>query len=167
MPNRKNLSGAGRTLEETVDTLASLIEKRDPSTAGHQQRVAQLACAIARKLELPKEQIEGTRVAGILHGIGKISEEFSLVKTHPRVGYDVIKGIEFPWSVAQAILQHHERLDGSGYPAGLSGEEIILEARILGVADVLEAMSSHRSSLGIDAASGEISQNRVSFMILR
>jgi PAS domain S-box-containing protein/putative nucleotidyltransferase with HDIG domain len=165
-----------RVLEETVDALASLVEKRDPYTAGHQQRVTKLACAIAQEIGLPEEQIDGIRVAGAIHDVGKMyvptgilskpgkltDYEFAIIKTHPQVGYEIVKGIEFPWPVAQAILQHHERLDGSGYPAGLSGEESILEARILAVADVVEAMSSHRPfrpALGTDKALEEVSQN--------
>jgi len=165
------------TLEETVNALASVAEKRDPYTAGHQRHVAQLACAIAKELGLSEEQIEGLSVAGTIHDIGKMyvpaeilakpgeltGVEMSLIKVHPQVGYDIAKGIEFPWPVAQAILQHHERLDGSGYPTGLSGEEIVLEARILGVADVVEAMFSHRPfrpALGIDKALEEVTQNR-------
>ena len=166
-----------RVLEETAVALGSAIEKRDPYTAGHQQRVAQLACAIARGMGLSKSKIEGIRVAGILHDIGKIyipaeilskpgsitEIEFQMIKTHPRAGYDILRDIEFPWPVAQITLQHHERMDGSGYPSGLSGEDILLEARILGVADVVEAISSHRPyrpALGIDMALDEISQKK-------
>ncbi|MGQ9513402.1 HD-GYP domain-containing protein, partial [Thermodesulfitimonas sp.] len=142
------------------------------TTAGHQRRVAQLACAIAQEMGLPPDQVVGLRVAGMLHDIGKIyvpaeilskpgriSEyEFSIIKTHPEVGYDIVKEIEFPWPVAQIILQHHERLNGSGYPVGLRDKEILLEARILAVADVVEAMSSHRPALGTAAALAEISE---------
>jgi putative nucleotidyltransferase with HDIG domain len=139
--------------------------------------VTQLACAIAEKMSFSKNKIEGIRVAGTLHDIDKTyvpaailnkpgprtDLEMALVKTHPQVGYEIVKEIEFPWPVAEAVLQHHERLDGSGYPSGLSGEEIILEARVLGVADVVEAMSSHRpyrTALGVDKALEEISQTR-------
>jgi putative two-component system response regulator len=166
-----------RTLEETASALASALEKRDPFTAGHQRRVAHLACTIAGKMGLPDHQIEGIRIAGILHDIGKISVpaeilskpgrlteiEFSMIKDHPNVGYEILKNIEFPWPIAQITLQHHERMDGSGYPSGLSGEEILLEARILGVADVIEAISSHRPyrpALGMGIALQEISKNR-------
>ena len=166
-----------RSLGETTTALASAVEKRDPYTSGHQQRVAQIACAIAQEIGLPQEQVEGIRVAGILHDIGKIylpleilskpnklgELEFEMVKTHPQVGYEILQGINFPWPVAQIVLQHHERMDGSGYPAGLSGEDIIPEARILAVADVVEAMASHRPyrpALGIDQALEEISRNK-------
>jgi len=166
-----------RTLEETVNTLVSAIEMRDPYTGSHQRRVTQLACAIANEMGLPEEQIEGVHMAGLIHDLGKITVpaeilskpsrlaelEFGLIKMHPQVGYDVLKEMDFPWPVAQMVLQHHERMDGSGYPQGLSGEEIILETRILGVADVVEAMASHRpyrSARGIDKALEEISQNK-------
>ncbi len=166
-----------RALEGTISVLVSAIEMRDPYTAGHQRRVTQLACAIARELGLPEEQIEGIRMAGLVHDLGKISIpaeilskpdrlndfQWGMIQTHSQVGCDVLKAVEFPWPVAEIVLQHHERLDGSGYPAGLPGEEIMLEARILAVADVVEAMASHRPyrpALGIDKALKEISQNR-------
>ena len=166
-----------RTFEGTVNAWVSTVEIRDPYTAGHQRGVTQLACAIAREMGLPEEQIEGIRVAGLIHDIGKISVplgilskpteltelERAMIQAHPQVGYDVVKTVEFPGPVAQIVLQHHERLDGSGYPQGLSGEKIILEARILAVADVVRAMSSlrpHRTALGIDKALEEISENR-------
>jgi energy-coupling factor transporter ATP-binding protein EcfA2 len=166
-----------RGLEGTVNIVAVAIEMRDPYTAGHQRRVTQLACAIAKEMGLPEEQIEGLRMAGRIHDLGKINVpaevlskpgrltdlEYGLIKVHPQVGHDMLKTIEFPWPVAPIVLQHHERMDGSGYPQGLSGEEIILEARILGVADVVEAMASHRPyrpARGIDKALEEISQNR-------
>ena len=166
-----------RTLEGTVNTLVSAIEIRDPYTAGHQRRVAQLASAIANEMGLPEEQIEGIRMAGLIHDIGKITVpaevlsrpgplsklEYGLIKTHPQGGHDVLKTIEFPWPVAQIVLQHHERMDGSGYPQGLSGEDILPEARILAVADVVEAMDSnrpYRPPRELDKALEEISQNR-------
>jgi len=166
-----------RTLDETVNALASVAEKRDPYTAGHQWRVTKLAVAIAEEMGLSDEQIEGIRVSGILHDVGKMyvpaeilskpgqltEIEFSVIKTHPQVSYDILKAIEFPWPVAQIVLQHHERMDGSGYPSGISDNNILLEARILSVADVVEAMASHRPyrpALGIDKALEEISQKR-------
>jgi len=174
---KKSLEQVQRTLEGTVYALASTTGKRDPYTADHQRRVTQLACAIAREMNLPEEQINGIHIAAAIHDIGKIyvpaeilskpgrlsEPEFAIIKTHPQVGYDILKAIEFPWPVAEILLQHHERMDGSGYPRGLSGEDILLEARILGVADVVEAMSSHRPyrpALGIDKALFEILRNK-------
>ena len=174
---RKNLEGLLKVLNETVEAIAALYEKRDPYTAGHQRRVAQLACAIAREMGLPEEQVDGIRIIGVVHDIGKIAvpgdilskpgrlsaEELNIVKTHPQVAYDVLRNLEFPWPVAETILQHHERLDGSGYPSGISGEDIILEARILCVADVVESMISHRPyrpALGLERALREIVRNK-------
>ncbi|MFC1902940.1 HD domain-containing phosphohydrolase [Chloroflexota bacterium] len=161
----------------TVSAVAMTTEIRDPYTAGHQRRVADLACAIAKEMGISDDQIEGLGIAGVVHDIGKmyipaeilskpgkLSEiEFSMIKMHPQAGYDILKTIESPWPIAQAVLQHHERLDGSGYPSGLLGEDIILEARILGVSDVVEAINSHRPyrpALGIDKALEEISQKK-------
>ncbi|RLE10962.1 hypothetical protein DRJ04_08890 [Candidatus Aerophobetes bacterium] len=160
-------------LEGTVYSLASAFERRDPYTAGHQRRVTNLACAIAKEMGLSQKQIQGIRMAGLIHDLGKIyvpseilsrpgqltESEFNIIKTHPEVGYQILKDVEFPWPVAKIILQHHERMNGSGYPQGLSGDEILLEARILAVADAVEAMSSHRPyrpALGIGEALGEI-----------
>jgi PAS domain S-box-containing protein len=165
------------TLKETVNALSVTAEKRDPYTAGHQQRVAVLACAIAREMNLGEDMIEGIRVAATLHDIGKIyvpaeilskpgrltDIEMELIKTHPQMGNDIIKSIPFIHPVAEIVLQHQERFDGSGYPAGLVGEEILLEARILSVADVVEAIASHRPyrpALGIDKALEEILKNK-------
>ncbi len=153
------------------------IEMRDPYTAGHQRRVSKLSCAIAQDMGLPQEQIEGIRMAGDIHDLGKIyvpaeilskpgqltDIEFSIIRTHSQVGYDILKSIEFPWPLAQIIYQHHERLDGSGYPNNLKNGEILLEARIISVADVAEAMSSHRPyrpSHGMEKALKEIAQHR-------
>jgi putative nucleotidyltransferase with HDIG domain len=165
------------SLEDTVRAIASIVEMRDPYTSGHQIRVAELAAAIAKQMGLPVEQVHAIHLAGIVHDLGKIqvpSEilskpgritdiEYSLIKTHPQAGYDILKGINFPWPVAQIVLQHHERFDGSGFPQGLKGDAILLEARILSVADVIEAMSSHRPyrpGLGIEAALDEITRLR-------
>jgi PAS domain S-box-containing protein/putative nucleotidyltransferase with HDIG domain len=165
------------TLMTTVSALTSMVEMKDRYTAGHQPRVAQLACAIAEEMKQSREQIEGIRIAGLLHDIGKImipaeilskpgpltDIQYDMVKMHPQAGYDIVKGIKFPWPVAQIVLQHHERMDGSGYPQGLSGEEIILEARILGVANVVEAMTAHRphrAAHDIKEALREISQHK-------
>jgi len=158
-----------------VDAVAEAVEIKDPQTAGHQRRVGQLAAAIAREMGFSLNRLEGIRVAGLLHDIGKIaipSEilskpgelnklECEFIKSHCQVGYDLLKDIDFPWPVLQAILQHHERLDGSGYPAGLTAQDIILEARILAVADVMEAMVCARSygpAQRIDQAMEEIHQ---------
>jgi PAS domain S-box-containing protein/putative nucleotidyltransferase with HDIG domain len=155
---QKSFEKLRRSLESTVSALASALEMRDPYTAGHQKRATELACAIAEEMGLPEEQIAGIRMAGLIHDIGKINIpaeilskpgslkeiEYSLFKNHPQIGHDIVKGIEFPWPVAQILLQHHERMDGSGYPQGLAGKEIILEARILAVADIVEAIASHR-----------------------
>ena len=166
-----------RAMDGTIKTVASLVELRDPYTAGHQARVSKLACAIAEEMGYEGEQIEGINAAGLVHDIGKISIpseilskpgklnkiEFQMIKAHPLIGYEILKNIEFPWSIAEYILQHHERLDGSGYPSGLSGNEICMEARILSVADVVEAMATHRPyrpALGINAALEEITTNK-------
>jgi len=171
------LENLRKTMRATIQAIALTVKTRDPYTAGHQRRVADLARAIATEMGLSREQVDGIRMAGVIHDLGKISVpteilskpgrlteiEFNLIKAHPQVGYDILKRIEFPWPIAQTVLQHHERLDGSGYPAGLSGEEILLEARILGLSDVVEAMCSHRPywpALGIDKALEEISRNR-------
>jgi PAS domain S-box-containing protein/putative nucleotidyltransferase with HDIG domain len=174
---KRSLTMLKTALHGTVDALSSASETRDPYTAGHQRRVTQLACAIAEKMQLDAKVIDGMRVAALLHDIGKIyvpaeflskpgklSEiERDLLKTHPQVGYDILKNIDFPWPVAEIVLQHHEKIDGSGYPRGLAGKEILLEARIVAVADIIEAMASHRPyrpSLGIEAALREIREKK-------
>ncbi len=174
---RQSLSQLQKVMGEIVQAMALTVEIRDPYTAGHQRRVTMLARAIAREMGLSKDQQDAIWVAGTLHDLGKIyvpaeilsrpgklSEfEFAMVKAHSQKGYEILQHIEFPWPMAQIIRQHHERLDGSGYPDGLRDEEILLEARILAVADVVEAMASHRPyrpALGIDAALEEISRNR-------
>jgi len=166
-----------QSLEETVNALATAVEMRDPYTAGHQHRVTSLATAIAEEMGLSKEKIEGIRMAGVIHDVGKIRVpaeilswpgqlteiDFNLIKTHPQVGYDILKRIELPHQVTKIMLQHHERMDGSGYPEGLKGEKILIEARVLAVADVVEAMASHRpyrAALGIEKALEEISKNK-------
>ena len=159
-----------KALEGTIHALASTVEKRDPYTAGHQQRVTAIACAIASEMGLSEEKISGIRMVGFIHDLGKIyvpaeilskpgqltEIETKIIRTHAKVGYDILKKVEFPWPTAQVIVQHHERIDGSGYPLGLSGEDILLEAKIIGVADFIEAIASHRPyrpSLGIDMKS--------------
>jgi PAS domain S-box-containing protein len=160
-----------------IQAMALTVETRDPYTAGHQRRVADLARAIAQEMGLPEDQVDALRMAGNVHDLGKISIpaeilskpaqlsdiEFSLIKAHPQISYDILKDINFNWPVAQIVLQHHERINGSGYPNGLSGKAIYLEARILAVADVVEAISSHRPyrpAFGIDVALEEISKNK-------
>lgn len=172
----KYLGQFGAALKNTVAAIARTLEMRDPYTAGHQVRVADLASAIAAQMGLPAERVQGIHLAGTVHDIGKIhipaeilskpgrlSEiEFNFIKTHSQAGYDLLKDIEFPWPIAQMVWQHHERLDGSGYPQGLKGDQIILEARILSVADVVEAMSAHRpyrAGLGIEPALAEIGKH--------
>lgn len=174
---RRMVSKLQGVLDQTVQALASITEIKDPYTAGHQQRVADLARAIAREFGLPKDMVEGIHVAGTLHDIGKIAIpaeiltkpsklleiEFGLVKTHSQVGYQILERIDFPWPVAEAVRQHHERIDGSGYPRGLRRDQIIPQARILAVADVVEAMASHRPyrpAHGIDSALAEIMRGR-------
>jgi PAS domain S-box-containing protein/putative nucleotidyltransferase with HDIG domain len=166
-----------KTVQATVRALTSALEMRDPYTVGHQKRVTDLACAIAKEIGFSEEQIEGMRIIGYLHDIGKIAvpaeiltkpgkiseHEFNIIKTHAEAGYNILKEIDFPCDVAKVVAQHHERLDGSGYPKGLSGSEILIEARILAVADVVEAMSSHRPyrpGLGTEAALQEITEKK-------
>jgi len=174
---RQSYAQLRKTFDETVQALATTAEVRDPFAVGHQQRVTRLACAIAEEMGLSEEQLDGIHMAGMIHDIGKtfvpvevlakpipLSElEDGLIKMHARVGHDILKTIEFPWPVAQIVLQHHERMDGSGYPQGLSGDDILLEARILAVADLVDIMTSRqplRLALSIDEALEEISQNR-------
>ncbi|ATX79008.1 PAS domain S-box-containing protein/HDIG domain-containing protein [Mariprofundus aestuarium] len=166
-----------QSLEGTVTAVAKAVEARDPYTAGHQRRVADLAAAIAAELGLDEERVKGIRLGATIHDIGKIqlpaeilskpgrlsSIEFQLIQSHPQASYEILKDISFPWPVAEVAHQHHERIDGSGYPQGLKGEDICLEARIVAVADVVEAMNSHRPyrpGLGIDSALEEIREGR-------
>lgn len=166
-----------KALGGTIEVVASMIERRDPYTAGHQRRVANLARAIATEMGLSQDQIDAIRLAGVIHDLGKISVpveiltypgklgdvEMALIKRHPDVGYETLKMIDFPWPIAQIVRQHHEKMNGSGYPLGLTGEQIMPEARILCVADVIEAMVSHRPyrpALGLEKAIDEISRNR-------
>ena len=160
-------------MEETVNGLISAVEMRDPYTAGHQRRVSLLANAIAVKMKLTKSQADGLRIAALVHDIGKINvpaeilskpgklskTEFDLIKIHPQAGFEILSTINFPWPVAEIVLQHHEKIDGSGYPNGLKGDKIYLEARIIAVADLVEAFVSHRPyrpAFGIDYALNEI-----------
>src|SRR5690606_21541678 len=142
----------------TIQAMAVTVETRDPYTAGHQRRVADLARSIAAEMGLSRDQIDGIRMAATIHDLGKISVpvelltkptrltkiEFDLIKTHSQAGYDILKDIDFPWPIARMVLEHHERVDGSGYPNGRTRDQILIESRILSVADVIEAMASHR-----------------------
>ena len=174
---KKSEKANNRLLDQLVHSLSTYMESRDPYTAGHQKKVAHLASKIAEEMGLSANKVIGLSVAALLHDIGKIivpteilckpgrlSEvEYSLIKEHCRAGYNILKNVEFPWPVSEIILQHHERMDGSGYPRGLAGEEILLEARILAVADVVESMSSYRpyrAPLGIEKALEEITKNK-------
>jgi PAS domain S-box-containing protein/putative nucleotidyltransferase with HDIG domain len=174
---RKSYQKLQGTLDVTIQAISMIVEARDPYTAGHQERVARLSSAIAREMGLPEERIKGIRMAALIHDIGKINVpaeilskptrlneiELSLIQAHPQVGYNILKTIDFSFPVEKVVLQHHERLNGSGYPSGLSGDDILLEARILSVSDVVESMASHRPyrpALGIDAALEAIQQSR-------
>jgi PAS domain S-box-containing protein/putative nucleotidyltransferase with HDIG domain len=166
-----------KTMEDSIYAISMITEARDAYTAGHQQRVTKLAVALAEEMGFPQDRVEGIKIAALTHDVGKInlpaeilskpgrlSEiEFNLIKNHSQIGYDILKKIDFLWPVADIVLQHHEKVNGSGYPRGLKGDGILLEARIICVADVVEAMSSHRPyrpALGIDKALKEISQNK-------
>jgi len=172
-----NFENLKKVMDSTVQAITTTIEKRDPYTSGHQQRVADLSRAIARKIGFSENEIEGIYIAAAIHDIGKISIpaeilskpvqlsdiELRLIQAHSETGYDILKGIKFPWPIAEIVLQHHERLNGSGYPRGLAGDDVLMAARIIGVADVVETMASHRPyrpSMGIDKALEEITQNR-------
>ncbi|MBF0520657.1 MAG: HD-GYP domain-containing protein [Nitrospirae bacterium] len=159
-----------------IQAMCTAVEARDPYTAGHQLRVSKLSCAIAEEMGLSDEQIQGVLLSSSIHDLGKIyvpseilsrpgklkTSEFNLIKEHSQIGYDILKGIDFSYPVAQIVLQHHERMDGSGYPFGLKGDEILLEARIICVSDVVEAMANHRpyrAALGVDKAMEEIAKS--------
>jgi putative two-component system response regulator len=166
-----------KSLEDAVNALASLVEMRDPYTAGHQRRVADLAVAIGIEMKLAHDDLRGIRLASLVHDIGKITvpaeilnkpgkiskAEFDIIKRHSQAGYDVLKDIAFPWPVARMVGEHHEKIDGSGYPQGLTNGNIHPHSKIIAVADVVEAMSSHRPyrpSLGVGAALAEIEEKR-------
>jgi putative two-component system response regulator len=172
-----NLDKLRRAMEGIVEAISVTVEMRDPYTSGHQKRVAELACAIARDMQLSDDEIYGLHMASVIHDLGKITVpaeilskpgqlsglEYELIKSHVQAGYDILKQIDFPWPLADIILQHHERMNGSGYPNGLKQEEILMPARILSVADVFETIASHRPyrpSLGLQRAMDEILENR-------
>lgn len=164
-------------IEGTTNIITKVVETRDPYSTGHQQKVSKLAMSIAQEMKLPQDKIEGTKIASLVHDIGKVNlpteiiskpsklieVEFNLIKNYPKVGYDILKKVDFPWPIAEIVLQHQEKIDGSGYPRGLKDDEICIEAKILGVANVVEAMSSYKSyrpALSIDEALAEISNNK-------
>jgi PAS domain S-box-containing protein len=175
-----NLQASNRlqkSLEDSIRAIASTVESRDRYTAGHMARVGMIALAMAKFMKLPEEDIHGIELASVVHDVGKIAIpveilvqpgnlskiEYLLVQTHVEAGYDILKNIEFPWPIAEMVLQHHERMDGSGYPRGLKGDEILMGARIIAIADVVEAMATnrpYRAVLGLDAALEEIKQGR-------
>jgi PAS domain S-box-containing protein len=174
---KNTLDSLRKSFGATIQVMVSAVETRDPYTAGHQLRSADLARAMATEMGLPQEKIDGIRMAGSIHDIGKLSVpaeilskptkltdiEFSLIKEHSRKGYEMLKNVESPWPLAQIVYQHHERMDGSGYPRNLQGDDILIEARILAVSDVVESMASHRPyrpALGLNAALEEIEKNR-------
>jgi PAS domain S-box-containing protein len=177
---QRTLESLRKAFGATIQVMVSAVETRDPYTAGHQLRSADLARSIATEMGLPQEKIDGIRMAGSIHDIGKLSIpaeilskptrltelEFSLIKEHSQKGYEMLKDVESPWPLADIVYQHHERMDGSGYPRHLKGEEILMEARIMAVADVVESMASHRPyrpALGIEVALEEIEKNKVIF----
>lgn len=172
-----SLENLKTVMDETIRAMALAVETRDPYTSGHQHRVAELAQAIAEEIGLRADKVEGVYMAASIHDIGKISLpaeilskplklteiEYKMIQAHAKVGYDILKGIAFSWPIAQIVLQHHERMDGSGYPHGLGGNEILIEARIMSVSDVVETMASHRPyrpAIGLDKALQEISNNK-------
>ena len=171
------ISKLRKAMGGVIQAMALTVERRDPYTAGHQRRVADLARGIATEMGLSTQQVDGIRMAGLIHDLGKIGVpaeilskpgqltkiEQSLIMDHPRVGYEILKEIDFPWPIAKIVLQHHEKIDGSGYPTGLTNDEILIEARTLVVADVVEAMASHRPyrpALGVTKALEEVSTHR-------
>lgn len=174
---RKGLERTRAALLASVEVIGRTVEARDPYTAGHQRRVAALAGAIAERMGLQPEEVDGIRLAAELHDLGKVSipgeilgkpgrltgPEFELIKAHPEIAHNILKSVEFPWPLATMVLQHHERMDGSGYPSGLHGGEISIGARVIGVSDVVEAIHSHRPyrpALGLDVALNELRSNR-------
>ena len=166
-----------KTMEDSIEAISLVTEARDAYTAGHQRKISTLAVAIAEEMGFPKDKVEGIKIAALIHDVGKInlpaeilskpgklSEiEFNLIKNHSKIGYDILKKVDFLWPIAEIVLQHHEKINGSGYPNNLKGDEILLEVKIICVADVVEAMSSHRPyrpALGIDKALEEIFKNK-------
>lgn len=175
--NQRRLLDEQRNMRDFIRAIASTVEMRDPYTAGHQYRVSQLAVAIAREMGLDEHAVNGIELAAMVHDVGQINvpaeilcrpsklsaNEYLLIQQHPQTGYETLKDIQFPWPIAAIVLQHHERMNGTGYPQGLKGDQILMEARIMAVADVVEAMTSHRPyrpALGLDAATAELENGR-------
>jgi putative two-component system response regulator len=174
---RQSFERLQRSFDNAIQAVSTIVEIRDPYTSGHQKQVSKIASAIARIMGLSENEVSGIKMAGLIHDIGKVAIpfeiltkpgklddlEFDMIKKHPKIGYDILKSIEFPYPVAQIVLQHHERIDGSGYPYGLPADDILLESKIIGVADVIDAMASHRPyrpAIGIVGAMEEITKNR-------
>jgi response regulator RpfG family c-di-GMP phosphodiesterase len=172
-----SVKGFQRAMNGIIYAMESTIETRDPYTAGHQRRVADLSKAIGHEMGLSSDALEGLFMAAVIHDLGKIAMpaeilskpgklndiEYAMIKTHPAVGFEILKTIEFPWPLAKITVQHHERMNGSGYPEKIPGDQILVESRILAVADVVEAMASHRpyrAALGVEAALKEIEKNK-------
>ena len=175
----KELQQSYKKLQKFIEGIAyiitEIVEIRDPYLIGHHQRVSKLAAAIAQEMKLPQDKVEGVKIASLVHDVGKVNlpteivskpsklieVEFNFIKNHPRTGYEILKKADFPWPIAEIVFQHQEKIDGSGFPRGLRGDEILIEAKILGVANVVEAMSSYKSyrlALSIDEALREISK---------
>ena len=175
----RELQQSDEKLQKFIEGIAyiitEIVEIRDPYLIGHHQRVSKLATAIAQEMKLPQDKIEGVKIASLVYDVGKVNlpaeivskpsklveVEFNLVKNHPRIGYEILKKVNFPWPIAEIVFQHQEKIDGSGYPRGLKGTEILIEAKILGVANVVEAMSSYKSyrpALSMDESLSEISK---------
>jgi putative nucleotidyltransferase with HDIG domain len=174
---RQSYKKLKKFIEGTAHIITEIVEMRDPYLIGHHQRVSKLVTAIAQEMKLPQDKIEGVRFASLVHDVGKVNlpteivsklnklseVEFNFVKNHPKISYNILKKVDFPWPIAEIVFQHHEKIDGSGYPRGLKGAEILIEAKILGVANVVEAMSSSRSyrpAISVEESLAEISKNK-------
>jgi len=174
---RQSYKKLKKFIEGTAHIITEIVEIRDPYLTGHHQRVSKLATAIAQEMKLPQDKIEGVRFASLVHDVGKVNlpteivsklnklseVEFNFVKNHPKISYNILKKVDFPWPIAEIVFQHQEKIDGSGYPRGLKGAEILIEAKILGVANVVEAMSSSRSyrpAISVEEFLAEISKNK-------
>ncbi|GAG32690.1 unnamed protein product [marine sediment metagenome] len=174
---RQSYKKLKKFMESIAYIITEIVEMRDPYLIGHHKRVSKLVTAIAQEMKLPQDKIEGVRFASLVHDVGKVNlpteivsklnklseVEFNFVKNHPKISYNILKKVDFPWPIAEIVFQHHEKIDGSGYPRGLKGAEILIEAKILGVANVVEAMSSSRSyrpAISVEEFLAEISKNK-------